>query len=193
MGIIDEAKKAVAKAVTKISDEVNRGKYDISQLNTALLQDTDEVTHNENTKVEYTPPIIAPDAHNENEIDINDCNNVDAKETIKSLLVPSNTEKEESGAHKYTAPQPIQIQPLPVRVVETNENKEESNNNEYENCYNVTVIHDNTYPNKGSQSMMRLCDKKFIWDDSMSESEKPTYTRCPICGKTIVYTETHIA
>ena len=73
MGIIDEAKKAVAKAVTKISDEVNRGKYDISQLNTALLQDTDEVTHNENTKVEYTPPIIAPDAHNENEIDINDC------------------------------------------------------------------------------------------------------------------------
>ena len=71
--------------------------------------------------------------------------------------------------------------------------KEESNNNEYENCYNVTVIHDNTYPNKGSQSMMRLCDKKFIWDDSMSESEKPTYTRCPICGKTIVYTETHIA
>lgn len=193
MSIIDEAKKAVAKAVTKISDEVNRGKYDASQLNTALLQDTDGATHNESDRVEYTPPIIAPDAHNENEIDVKDCNNVDAKETIKSLLAPSNTEKEESGAHKYTAPQPIQMQPLPVRVIETNENKEESNNNEYENCYNVTVIHDNTYPNKGSQSIMRLCDKKFIWDDSMSESEKPTYTRCPICGKPIVYTETHIA
>lgn len=176
MGIIDEAKKAVAKAVTKISDEVNRGKCDMSQLNTALLQDTDEVVHNESVKIEYAPPIIAPDAHNENEIDVNDCNDVNAKETIKSLLSPSNTEKEESGAHKYIAPQPIQMQPLPVRVVETNENKEESNSNQYEKCYNVTVIHDSIYPNKGSQSIMRLCDKQFIWDDSMSEGEKPSYT-----------------
>ena len=51
MNIFDEAKKAVTKAVTKISDEVNRGKYDASQLNTALLQDTDEATHNESVKV----------------------------------------------------------------------------------------------------------------------------------------------
>ena len=192
MSIFDEAKKAVTKAVNKISDEVNRGKYDASQLNTALLQDADEVVHNENDKVEYKPPTIASDAHNENEIDVNDCNNVDAKETIKSLLAPSNTDKEESGTHKHSVHQPIQIQPLPV-ITETNKNKEENNDNGYKNCYNVTVIHDSIYPNKGSQSIMRLCDKKFIWDDSMSENEKPTYTKCPICGKATVYTSTHIA
>ena len=61
-----------------------------------------------------------------------------------------------------------------------------------EKCYYVLIRHTATYPAVGSCVMMRSCDSQYAWTDSMSESEKPTYTTCPNCGKAIDHIETEM-
>ena len=55
-------------------------------------------------------------------------------------------------------------------------------------CYYVKITHEKTYPAVGSVNIMRACDNEYVWQDSLPESEIPTYDVCKRCGRKIGHT-----
>ncbi len=61
-----------------------------------------------------------------------------------------------------------------------------------EMCYYVLITHTKTYPEPGSQVLMRSCDHEYVWTNKQPEEEKPNHKMCTHCGRKVEYTETEI-
>ena len=209
--------KTAKQLVNKVSDELNKGKWDPNCLNTALFSDDDpnkptlalEGAGNAPVKHDMTNFQAQIDERNErmrnNPPVKTEVPGANGSISLSELPKVSDSAQLISDIEKIPPEVPKKIPDVPVvpevpkpetitigRKGSALFPEKEIPLTDVSLCYYVKIIHDKTYPAIGSVNIMRSCDHQYVWQDTQPAGEIPSYDICKGCGKKIGHTEVHM-
>ncbi len=117
------------------------------------------------------------------------------QEHVAAVSEPVITPEDKTAPETETVPESGSVMENGIETVSSTDPepvKAEETQEEQGRCYYVLITHTKTYPAVGSRVIMRLCDNEYVWTDAISEDQKPSFEKCPKCGKEVAYTETEM-